>query len=190
MLRFKYHIKGNTIRLKRTKPSIKMAKCMFELIDINRNHLQPWFPWVNKTHTVEDILKYLFDKEEQFKQGKKIEYGIFVGVQYIGNIALFDINTENKSSEIGYWLSSLHTRKGYMTEAVKIIEQEAFETLWLHRVQIQCDEVNEASFGVAKKCWYKYEWKIRECFFSEYFNNFRNKLLLSKLKSDYKKHVS
>ena len=45
---------------------------------------------------------------------------------------------------------------------------------------------NKASFGVAEKCGYKYEGKFREDSFSEHFNNFRNTLVYSKLKSEYK----
>lgn len=92
-----------------------------------------------------------------------------------------------KSGEIGYWLSSSHVRNGYITEAVKILEKEAFEKLNLNRIQIKCDERNKASFGVAEKCEYKFEGKFREDSFSEHFNDFRNTLVYSKLKSEYKK---
>ena len=84
-------------------------------------------------------------------------------------------------------MSSSHTRKGYMTEALRILEKEVFENLKLNRIQIKCDERNEASFGVAKKCGYQYEGKFREDSFSEHFNDFRNTLVFSKLKSEYKK---
>ena len=97
------------------------------------------------------------------------------------------IDEKKKSAEIGYWLSSFHIRNGYMTEAVRILEKEAFERLKLNRIQIKCDEENKASFGVAKKCGYKYEGKLREDVFNEYFNDFRNTLVFSKLKSEYKK---
>ena len=72
-----------------------------------------------------------------------------------------------------------------MTEALQILEKEAFEKLKLNRIQIKCDEKNEASFGVARKCDYKYEGKFREDEFNEYFNHFRNTLVFSKLKSEY-----
>lgn len=125
---------------------------MFELINKNREHLEPWFSWVKLTLSLEDSLKYLFDKEEKTKDAKKVEYGIFVNNEYIGNISVFDINQKNKSCEIGYWLSSFHTRKGYITEAVKIMEKEIFDEMKLNRIQIKCNEKNEASFGVIKKC--------------------------------------
>ncbi|MEK9147458.1 MAG: GNAT family protein [Patescibacteria group bacterium] len=173
--------------MKRTKPTLKMAESMFKVIDENRKHLEPWFFWPKLTLKVEDSLKYLFDKEQETEKGEKVEYGLFINNKYIGNISIFNINKKKKSGEIGYWLSSSYTRNGYMTEAVKILEKEAFEKLKLNRIQIKCDERNDASFGVAKKCGYKYEGKFREDVFSEYFNDFRNTLFFSKLKSEYKK---
>ncbi len=185
--KFKNQLKGKRLILKRTKPTLKMAESMFKAIDENRKHLEPWFPWPKFTLKAEDSLKYLFDKEEETKKGKKVEYGLFIKNEYIGNISVFDIHEKKKSAEIGYWLSFSYTRNGYMTEAVRILEKEAFEKLKLNRIQIKCDERNKASFGVAKKCGYKYEGKFREDVFSEHFKDFRNTLVFSKLKSEYKK---
>ena len=185
VIKFKNQLRGNRLILKRTKPTLKMAESMFKVIDENRKHLEPCF-WPKLTLKVEDSLKYLFDKEQETEKGEKVEYGLFINNKYIGNISIL-ILIKKKSGEIGYWLSSSYTRNGYMTEAVKILEKEAFEKLKLNRIQIKCDERNDASFGVAKKCGYKYEGKFREDVFSEYFNDFRNTLFFSKLKSEYKK---
>ena len=135
ILKFKNQLKGTRLILKRTKPTLKMAEIMFKVIDENRKHLEPWFPWPKSTKKVEDSLKYLFDKEEETEKGKKVEYGLFVNNKYIGNISIFDIHEKKKSAEIGYWLSSSYTRKGYMTEAVKILEKEAFENLNIQRIK-------------------------------------------------------
>jgi ribosomal-protein-serine acetyltransferase len=186
-MKFKNQLKGERITLKRTKPTLKMANTMFNVIEKNRKHLEPWLPWPKFTQKVEDSLKYLFDKEEKTKEGKKIEYGLYVKNEYIGNISLFDINEKEKSAEIGYWISSSHLKKGYTTEAVGIIEKEGFENLGLNRLQILCDEENKGSAGVAKKCGYKYEGKLRENSFNNHFNNFRNSLVFSKLKREYRK---
>jgi ribosomal-protein-serine acetyltransferase len=186
LIKFRNKLKGKRLILKRTRPTLKMAKLMFKVIDENRKHLEPWFSWPKSIQKVEDSLKYLFDKEEKTKKREKVEYGLFINKEYIGNISIFNINEKNKSAEIGYWLSSFYTRKGYMTEAVKIIEKEAFERLELNRIQIKCDERNKASAGVAKKCGYKYEGKFREDVYNEYFKDFRNTLVFSKLSSEYK----
>ena len=183
---FKDQLKGERLILKRTIPTLGMATTMFKVIDENRQHLKPWMPWVDLTLTVEDTMKYLFEKEVDTLKGQKVEYGIFINDEYIGNISVFDINQKNHSAEMGYWLSAHHVRKGYMTEAVQILEKEAFTHLNLNRIQICCDEQNQASAGVAKKCGYKYEGILREYRFSEYFGEFRNKIFFSKLRSEYK----
>lgn len=95
-LKFKKQLKGKRLILKKTTPTLKMAEFMFKAIDENREHLEPWFTWPKFTLKIEDSLKYLFDKEEKTNQGKKVEYGLFINNEYIGNISIFDINEKNK----------------------------------------------------------------------------------------------
>lgn len=184
---FKSELRGKRLILKRTTPNIELARIMFKVIDENRKHLRPWFPWEKLTLKVEDTMKYLFDKEEQTKLGNKIEYGLYLGVKYVGNIGIFDINLEKKSAEIGYWISKSFTGKGYVTEAVSILEREAFNAWKLNRIQIKCDETNIGSARVAQKSGYSLEGKLREDRFSVYYNNFRNTLVFSKLRSEFNK---
>ena len=187
VMKFKNQLKGDRLVLKRTKPTIQMAETMFAQVDRNRKHLEKWLPWTEFTNKVEDSLKYLFDKEESTKLGKKVEYGIYLGNVYIGNIGIFDISEDDKSAEIGYWLSADSGRNGYMSEVVQIIEEEFFINHNLNRLQIKCDEENTASSGVAKKCNFKLEGLLREDKYSKYFNKLTNTLVFSKLLSEYKK---
>ena len=83
-------------------------------------------------------------------------------------------------------MSSCHTRKGYITEAVKIIEKEVFLNLNLNRIQICCDEQNLASKKLAIKCGYICEAVLRDQRFSEYHDEFHNGLIFSKLRSEFK----
>lgn len=183
--KFKNELKGKRIILKRTKPTYKIAQTMFNTIILNKDHLDPWFPWSQVTKKVEDSLKYLFDKEEETKKGNKIEYGIYIKQEYIGNISIFDLNNKDKSAEIGYWISKFHIRKGYTSEALQILEKEGFNNLKLNRIQIQCDSNNLASSGVARKCGYKYEGKLRQNKYNTYVKGFVDTLIFSKLKSEY-----
>jgi len=183
--KFKNKLIGKRITLKRNLPTIKNATIIFDVVNSDRKHLKPWFPWEKNTKTIEDSFKYLLDTDERTKKGEKIDYGIFLNDEYIGNVGVFDISKEKKSAEIGYWLSSKFTRNGYMTEAVKILEKEFFENFKLNRIQIKCNDLNKASAGVAKKCGYKLEGKIREDAYDEYRKKFSNTLIFSKLKTEY-----
>lgn len=187
MSKFKNKIIGKRIVLKLNKPSILMAQKMFEVVADNRQHLRPWLPWEKSTKKIEDSLKYLFETDEKISKGELADYGIYLKNEYIGNIGIFNLGKEKKSGEIGYWLSSKFIRKGYITEAIGILEKEFFTNNNLNRIQIKCDEKNIASMGVAKKCGYFFEGKYREDCYSEHFKNFRNTLVFSKLKSEFKK---
>lgn len=184
---FKQTLIGKRVVLKRLKPTLKMASTIFKVIDENRHHLELWFPWAKTEVSIEASMKYLFATEAKFKIKEKIDYGIYVNTEYIGNIGLFNISKKNKSAEIGYWLSKKFIRQGYMTEAIKLVEKEGFLNINLNRIQIKCDERNIASAGVAKKCGYILEGKYREDIYNEYYKNLRNTLVFSKLKAEFKK---
>ena len=187
--KLKTQLKGKRIVLKINQPSIGLAKEMFAVINTNRKHLRPWFPWEKATVGPEDSLKYLFETQEKLNKGEKVDYGIYINNKYVGSVGIFDINKDKKSGEIGYWLSTKFIRKGYMTEAVKLVEKEFFINYGLHRIQIRCDEKNLASAGVAKKCAYVFEGKRREDNYSKHFKNYRSTLVFSKLNREFKKAI-
>ena len=54
--------------------------------------------------------------------------------QYLGNIGLHTINTRHRRGEIGYYLNENQRKKGYMSEAVKVVVKYGFESLDLNRI--------------------------------------------------------
>ncbi len=184
-MKLKSTLKGERLVLKRTKPGKNISQKMFALVDKNREHLRPWFPWVDGTKTIEDTIKYLAVKEKEFEANKKIEYGIYVGSKYIGNIGIFGLNWTDRSGEIGYWIDSDYQGKGYMTEAVQILEKYFFEERELNRIVIRCSEYNGSSNQVAKKCEYTFEGRLRQASYSSFLNAYYDTMLYSKLLEDY-----
>ncbi len=182
---FQDELQGPRLILKRTTPSDELAQTIFVLADENREYLEKWLDWVEPTKEAGDILQYLNEKEEKYENKTKVEYGIYFNEIYMGNIAVFDIDSIHKSGEIGYWIGKEFSGKGFMTEALAILEKEAFENMGLHRVQIICDIENEPSIKVALKNNYQFEGTLRGLKFSPYFNEFRDMKMYSKLKSEY-----
>ncbi|NCC70639.1 N-acetyltransferase, partial [bacterium] len=136
-IKFKQKLIGDRIILKINKFDLELAQEIFEVVDKNREYLSKWLPWASSTKRVEDTLKFLQDTEEGIKNKNKVNYGIFIGNKYLGNIGVFDIDEENLSAEIGYWLSQDFARNGYVTEAVKLIEKDFFKRLAFNRLQIK-----------------------------------------------------
>lgn len=184
-MKLKSTLKGERLVLKRTKPSKTMSQKMFALVDKNREHLRPWFPWVDATKTLQDTITYLNTKEKEFEASKKIEYGIYIGPKYIGNIGIFGLNWTDRSGEIGYWLDADHQGKGYITEAVKVLEKYFFEERELNRIVIRCSEHNGSSNQVAKKCEYTFEGRLRQASYSSFLGAYYDTIVYSKLQEDY-----
>jgi RimJ/RimL family protein N-acetyltransferase len=170
--------------LKDLRPLINTAKAMFELVNTNRTYFEPWFSWVKTTQKTEDSFCFLFEEESKTVEFKGIGYMIVLDEQLIGHISLFNMNLKHKYAEIGYWIDASHTRKGHMTEAVKMLSKEAFKNLNIHRLEILCEKENTASATVAKKSGFQFEGIIRGVHFNEYKDCFVDLMMFSRLKTD------
>ena len=183
-------IKSERIVLKHpVKPTFKLAKELYEIIDKSRNTLREWFPWPDKTNSPEDEFSYYLVGlcQKKWEEGTAFGYLIYKkGTREIlGNINLCSVNEKHKSAEIGYWLSDSVTGYGYMQEAVHALEKEAFKT-GINRIVIKNDIKNIRSARVAERCGYTLEGVMRQDAWDEVHKCFRDTNIWSKLKSDNK----
>ena len=68
----------------------------------------------------------------------------------------------HQSVELGYWLRSDSTRRGFMTEAAMITLTWAFRQLSTHRVRVAAATDNHASLGVIRRLGFHFEGIARE----------------------------
>ncbi len=64
-------------------------------------------------------------------------------------------------SRSGYWLRASAVGQGYMTEAVRLVTELAFNALQARRVAIECEADNEASLRVAERAGFILEGRLR-----------------------------
>jgi ribosomal-protein-serine acetyltransferase len=79
----------------------------------------------------------------------------------VGSSGLHNPDWSVPKFEIGYWMRTSETGKGYATEAVAGITRFAFEHLNAVRVEIQCDARNERSAAVPRRLGYELEGTLR-----------------------------
>ncbi|SHE55838.1 GNAT family N-acetyltransferase [Dysgonomonas macrotermitis] len=103
----------------------------------------------------------------------------------IGQIAIFLVNDTNHFCEIEYCLGSKFHRKGYATEAVRLVLDYSFNKINFHKVQVCHKDGNIASQGVIKKSGFIYEGTLRDFFFMD--GRYVSRLYYSMLKDEYKK---
>ncbi|MCR6109707.1 GNAT family N-acetyltransferase [Bacillus sp. A301a_S52] len=147
------------------------------------DELKKWLPFANKEQTPEEVEINVREAHINFLKREDLRLHIFEKEtgQFIGCSGLHRIDWEVPKVEIGYWLDSRYTGKGYMTEAVERITQFAFQELKAKRVEIRCDVKNEKSRAVPERLNFELEGIIRNDEWSMDGENLRDTCLFAKV---------
>jgi [ribosomal protein S5]-alanine N-acetyltransferase len=127
-----------------------------------RNWLQRWEPRpATATHLPEDRRSFVSRcsiRERERQLGTALGFGIFVGGRFTGELTLSSIQRGPlQSAFIGYWIDEAEAGNNYVPEAVVTLMQYAFETLRLHRLEINIIPRNTASRRVVEKLEVRFE---------------------------------
>ncbi len=127
-----------------------------------RDWLLKWEPRsAHATHLAEDHRSFVSRcaiRERERQIGTGFGFGIFLEGRFIGEITLSSIQRGPlQSAYIGYWIDEAFAGRGLMPEAVVTMLQYAFETLRLHRVEINIIPRNAASRRVVEKLGIRFE---------------------------------
>lgn len=174
--------------LERPYPAtFELAEEIFALVEISRQTLRLWLPWVDETNSAEDeFCNYLCSYcVNNWKNKSGFPYIIRLKETngLIGGIDLMQVNDRTKSGEIGYWLSDSAVGFGYMQEAVHAVENKGF-TLGLNRIVIKNDTQNTRSVNVALRCGYHLDGVMRQDRWNHVLQKLVDTNVFSKLKSE------
>lgn len=138
------------------------AEELFQLVDDNREHLAPWFPWVESTREVSDTREFIDDARELWNDSEAIMTSIWFCGEMAGTLGLEGLNWDVDCGEIGYWLGKSFEGNGIVTRSCRSIIGYAFEVMELNRIVIRSMPSNERSIAVAKRLGFEYEGTLRE----------------------------
>ena len=179
---------GERVVLKAEEATFEMAKKMYDVVVADRKNLLPYMEWATEeiTSKAEGLYDFLNDASQKRKDKKKYEFCIFVNGEFLGGIGVFNISESGKSAEIGYWLKKSGRGKGYMSEAVKVIEEEFFSGEdSFNKLRICCDSENDKSASVAKRLGYHLDGIMREEHWSTTKKCFVDYMVFTKLKREW-----
>lgn len=123
------------------------GRALYQAIQTSRLDLKKWLPFAQGEQTFEETEINVRKAHSEFLKRTDLRLHIFhreTG-QFIGSTGLHRIDWEVPKFEIGYWIDSRESGKGYMTEAVKGVTNFAFQKLKANRVEIRCDAKNHKS---------------------------------------------
>lgn len=119
-----------------------------EAIVESLEELRPWQPWVAKFEGVASCVAYADWANRHW--GERFDYQILTqNGEFVGQVDLENLDESANEAEIGYWLRTSATGRGYSTEAVRALGQAAVDALGVRRLRIVCDPANLRSHAVA-----------------------------------------
>jgi ribosomal-protein-alanine N-acetyltransferase len=104
----------------------------------------------------------------------------------IGIMGFYRTQPEHYRTELGYMITPEHWGKGYVTEAVTVLLDFAFNTLQFHSIEAVIDSRHTASERVLQKVGFIKEAHFKENFY--YNNEFTDTVIYSLLKRNFIKH--
>ncbi|MES5943720.1 MULTISPECIES: GNAT family N-acetyltransferase [unclassified Bacillus cereus group] len=147
----------NRLIIRVPKPGDEIV--VYEAICHSIAELKPWIKSLQQTPTKENIETLIINYNIQFLQRSTLPYLMFSKItgEFIGFAIFHEINWEILKFEVGYWIHSKFSKKGYMTEGVHRLVKFAFEELTANRVEIRCEAANIQSHAIPKKLYFKLE---------------------------------
>ncbi|MEH7254277.1 GNAT family N-acetyltransferase [Neobacillus niacini] len=140
-------------RLLIRKPLPGDGKAVYEAMLASLDELRPWMPWAHTNQSEQDTEASVRDSIAEFITREDLRLHIFnkeTG-EFIGSTGLHRINWDVPKFEIGYWIDTRFSGRGYMTEATEAITNFAFTELNAKRVEIRCDTRNTRSRAIPEK---------------------------------------
>lgn len=119
----------------------------------------------------------------RWEKNELYDYGIFRKSDnlYMGNVGVHSIQWKTEVCELGYWILGDFEGQGYVSEAVRAIEQACFAN-GFERVEIRCSSVNFRSASVPMRLGFLLEGTLRS---NQKDNGIRrNTLLFARLRSE------
>ncbi len=181
-------LETNRLYLRQHEVTFDYATLLFQKIKKDWDHIKVWLPKMWLVKAPEDEYTFFVNARKEWENHEKANYAIVEkGTnEIVGTVGFFDVSWTDAHAEIGYFLFSPFTKKGYVTEAVQAIQTWAFEQ-GFNRLQIRMDTGNAASENVAKRLGYVKEGDTREEHYSPHFNAFRDIRTYALLKREWEK---
>ncbi len=158
------------------------VKELYALIEANRSYLAPWMPWA-AGQTVDGTAEFVRKSIKQEADDDGFQVAVIVDGAIAGVLG-HEVDRENRTTTIGYWLAEDQQGRGLMTAAVKRLLEHAFDELRLNRVGIEVAPNNPRSRALAERLGFREEGVLRE---AERFadDDYRDLVLYSMLASEW-----
>ncbi len=125
----------------------ELFAAIYESID----RVSPWLPWCHPNYSIAETEEWLKTRPQLWDRGKQFGFSIRDrSCTIVGGCGL-GILVPNWSANLGYWIRTGYTGKGYATAATRILAEFGIKELQLKRIEIVASVQNIPSQRVAER---------------------------------------
>ena len=124
---------------------------IYQAVCESKPELTRWLPWCHAEYAPSDTLEFLNLRGQAFRQDQEHAFAIFErnSGRFAGATGINQIDRPARRANLGYWLRTDCTGKGFATQATLLVARWAFDQLGLERIEIVAATENIASQRVA-----------------------------------------
>lgn len=179
---------GERLILRIPDTSDKTAQIFLDAVNRNRSVIREWFSWVDNVTNFAHAKESLERINAKFKNKRNAQYFMYEkeNGDFCGMCSFMRYYPLHRRGEIAYWLDNRKQGKGYMSEAISLLENDLFNR-GVNRISLHIDTGNEPSEKMAERLGYTLEGTLRDYVYSPQHDGFRNFDIYTKLKMDIKR---
>jgi RimJ/RimL family protein N-acetyltransferase len=126
--------------------------------------VHPYLAWCHPGYSLDDSRDWIRRVHEMWRRGEAFDFAVFdrSDGRYAGGCGLNFLRPEDGTANLGYWIRSSATGRGFATQATRALAAWGFRHLGLQRVEILMAVHNAASRRVAEKAGATFEGTLRD----------------------------
>lgn len=137
---------------------------MVHVVRDNAAHLRAWLNWPESDYGLPHAERFIQQQLDQVCMTDGISLGLWEGAQLIGAVTMNHVDLENRSTYLGYWLSTSAAGRGLMTSAVRVVVGILLRDRDFHRVVIAVDPRNVKSRAIPERLGFTQEGVLRDVY--------------------------
>lgn len=132
-------------------------------VEASLEELRPWMAWAKNLSNLEQQIEILEKARQQYLNREDFRLLLFSKEtgELVGSSGIHRFDWQVGKFEIGYWATTKHSGKGYITEATERITQFCIEQFGANRIEIRCDALNHKSAAIPKRLGFTLEGTLR-----------------------------
>ena len=152
-----------TERLILRPPTAADADDVLAAVTASYPELHRWMEWARVRYGIEQARQFCADARASFDDGRDFTALLTLADDdtFIGVASILTRDGAVPRFEIGYWVHTGHTGRGYATEATEALTRLAFEDCGGRRVELRMDKRNRRSQAVAERLGFELEGTLK-----------------------------